>query len=77
MSMIQDISNELHQLEVKYSQLSWVAYTTGLDQGVNEAYEAIVNHLENTEHYQAIMKALEGALSPKEERELTLLKKRI
>lgn len=75
MSMIQDISNELHQLEVKYSQLSWVAYTTGLDQGVNEAYEAIVNHLENTEHYQAIMKALEGELSPKEERELTLLKK--
>ncbi len=75
MSAIQDISNKLHELEVKYSQLSWVAYTTGLDQGVNEAYEAIVNHLENTEHYNAIIKALEDASAAKEKRQLTLLKK--
>ncbi|QUI21198.1 M2 family metallopeptidase [Vallitalea pronyensis] len=75
MATIHDISNTLHQLEVTYSQLSWVAYTTGFDQGVNEAYEAIVKHLENKAHYDTILKALEGEVTPKEKRELMLLKK--
>lgn len=74
MITIKEISDKLHELEVKYSQLSWIAYTTGLDQGVNEAYEAIVAHLKSDEYYIAINRAMEAATDSKEKRELQLLK---
>lgn len=75
MNAIKEISTKLHNLEVKYSQLAWVKYTSGLDFGVTKAYEDIVNHLKNYEYYSEITNTLSTQLNDIDKRAVQLLKK--
>ncbi|MCT4596504.1 MAG: M3 family metallopeptidase [Vallitalea sp.] len=75
MNIIKEISTNLHNLEIKYSQLSWVKYTTGLDFGVTKAYEDIVNHLKDSDYYNQITNTLDSELNDLDKRSVELLKK--
>jgi len=65
---------EAHQnMEIEYEKRNWVLYTTGLDLGVESAYNQIVDLLKNNNHWLVIQRALEKGLNPLESRKARIL----
>ncbi|WDV45753.1 M3 family metallopeptidase [Clostridiaceae bacterium M8S5] len=75
MNKAENISSELHNLGIKYSQLSWTRFTTSFDFGVNKAYEEMITLLKNTEYYDYICSLLDNNMDDVSRRKLLLLKK--
>lgn len=49
------IGKKVNEKQVKYSQLSWVQFTTGLDLGVKEGYQEILKVLKNKDNFEKIV----------------------
>ncbi len=51
---ITEIAKKIKEAEIQYSKLSWTQYTSGYDFGANEAYEKIVDILQNRANFELI-----------------------
>lgn len=67
------IAQELDELSVKYSSLSWVQYTTGFDFGVNQAYEKLTEVLKNKKYYETILTHQQKQLDPLDKRRVDII----
>jgi len=70
---LETIALELKNLSTEYSRRSWARYTTGLDFGVNEAYEKIVDLLKNKSHWDTIQNLAGIVSDPAEARKLQIM----
>ncbi len=57
MDSIKNYAKELTKLGTEEEKLGWVAYTTGYDFGVDEAYKKIVEYLKDKQRFQVIVEA--------------------
>lgn len=75
MNDILELFKELESKDIKYNQLEWIQYTTGIDLGVDEAYNEINKIYESTENFDWVKEALANAANEEKKRGLKLLYK--
>lgn len=67
------IGKDLSSLRTTYSRLNWVKYTTGMDFGVNGAYEAIMNFLSDDTCWNTVLDSLGSSGDDLKTRKATIL----
>lgn len=75
MEQIFKIARELTERQTHYSKLSWVQYTVGFDLGIEDAYKAMLEVIENKSYFETVKAQLKAPLSPEDKRRVELLYK--
>lgn len=72
---ILELFKAIEEKEIKYNQLEWIQYTTGIDLGVDDAYNALNEVYESSDNFLWVQEALAAADTPEKQRGLKLLHK--
>ncbi|MEA3265941.1 MAG: hypothetical protein U9P42_03230, partial [Candidatus Fermentibacteria bacterium] len=64
MDNLEVLAKELQNLNTEYSRLNWAKYTTGLDFGVNDAFNSVVDFLKSDHHWDTIQGCKETETDP-------------
>lgn len=75
MKEVEPIAKKVNEKHIKYSQLSWVQFTTGLDLGVKEGYQEILSVLKNEDNFEKILSEREKNHDALDQRRIELLHK--
>lgn len=75
MNEIAAIAKKVNEKHTKYSQLSWVQFTTGLDLGVKEGYQEILSVVKDKNHFETILSEREKVRDMLDKRRIELLYK--
>jgi oligoendopeptidase F len=70
-----DLSNQIREKQVRYSELNWTYYTTGLDFEIESARKEMMTIYKDKNNFDLIRKFKEkrGALSPDDQRRVEIL----
>lgn len=75
MKKINEIAREVEDSQIKFSQLSWVQYTTGIDLGVDEGYKDVVKLIKNKDYFKTIQNKMGEELGDTDARRVELMHK--
>lgn len=73
MHRLDKMAKDIEELNVKYSRLSWVKYTSGYDMGMQEAYEKIMNAMKDEENMDLIAELKEKNRDEYDARKLDIM----
>lgn len=70
---VNEITENLHKLQVEQSKLGWTLYTAGYDFGIEEMYKKVVAVYKDKGNFEEICKAMELDLDPSERRKVEIM----